>query len=187
MKKVKPFLFLILLLPLLGCEELEEILEQEFDIDVSFTRTITIDIQPTSNPEEMNFAESALIDLSNAPEIDDITDDRTQLKSININRIRYFYKDVEGNEDAVVAAEFQTPLFVGPPETYGVPQVNLINADANNTLFIIDGDFTNINSALNDLLIGRIELQYIGSVSDTPIEFTVDVTVDATLTAQIEI
>ncbi|MGI9550121.1 MAG: hypothetical protein ACR2MT_02885 [Aurantibacter sp.] len=189
MKNFKLFLVLLLTVPLLGCEELEELLEEEFDVDVSFTRFITVDIQPTSNSEEaVNFAQSATINLTTAPEIDDITDDRTQLKSIKINRIRYFYKDVEGNELAVVSAEFQIPLIVAAPDTYDTPQVNLANADANNTLYLIDGDFTNINDVLNNLTgFSRIELEYVGSVSDNPIEFTVDVTVDATLTAQIQI
>ncbi len=172
----------------MGCEELEELIEEEFDVNVSFTRFITVDVQPAASPEEaVNFAEGVTIDLRTAPEIDDVTDDRTQLKSIKINRIRYFYKDVEGNENAVVAAEFLIPVFVGPPSSFDTPQVNLAVADANNTLYLIEGDFTNINSALNDLLIGRIELQYEGSVSDNPVEFTVDVTIDATLTAQVDI
>ncbi len=189
MGTLRSFLFLILLLPLFSCDELEELLEEEFDVEVSFTRFITVDIQPESSPEEaVNFAESAVINLTTAPEIDDITDDRTQLQSIKIHRIRYFYKDVEGNENAVVAAEFLIPLIITAPDRFDTPQVNLAEADGNNTLYTIDGNFTNINGLLNNLTgFSTIELQYVGSVSDNPIEFTVDVTIDATLTAKIEI
>ncbi len=191
MKVLKPLFCLILVLPLWGCEELEELLEEEFDVNVSFNRQIHIDIQPTGDPTEaVNFSESAVINLTNAPELDEFreTNNRTEVTAININRIRYFYKDVAGNENTVVAAEFQIPLIVAAPDVFGTPQVNLFEAATTPNPNIIDGDFTNINSLLNNLTgFSTLELEYVGSVSDNPIEFTVDVTIDATLTLEIQV
>jgi len=191
MKLLRTLFCLILLLPLWGCEELDELLEEEFDVNISFNRQITIDVQPTGNSEEaVNFSESAIINLTNAPELDEFreSNNRTEVKAININRIRYFYKDVSGNEIAVVAAEFQIPLIIAQPDVFGTPQVNLFDAATNPNPFIIDGDFTNINELLNNLTgFSILELEYVGSVSDNPVEFTVDVTIDATLTLEIQV
>lgn len=191
MKLLRTLFCLILLLPLWGCEELDELLEEEFDVNISFNRQITIDVQPTGNPEEaVNFSESTVINLTDAPELDEFreSNNRTEVKAININRIRYFYKDVSGNEIAVVAAEFQIPLIIAQPDVFGTPQVNLFDAATNPNPFIIDDDFTNINELLNNLTgFSILELEYVGSVSDNPVEFTVDVTIDATLTLEIQV
>lgn len=191
MGRFKIFSLLLLSLSFLGCDALDELLEEEFDVSVSFNRVINIDIQPTGNPEEpVNFMESAVVNLTTAPELDEFRerDDATELKSLAINRIRYFYKDVNGNTDTVVVAEFQIPLIVSDPEVLEVQQINLMNAETNPNPFIIDGDFTNINNVLNNLTgFSILRIDYIGQVSDNPIEFTVDVTIDATLTLEIQV
>ncbi|MDC6387885.1 hypothetical protein PP182_04295 [Maribacter sp. PR1] len=191
MKTLKPILLLSLAFAFMGCDLIDELVDEEYDVNVSFNRFIHIDVQPTGNPEEaVGFMESAVINLTNAPELDEFREenDRTEVKAIKINRIRYFYKDVAGNENAFVEAEFQIPLIVTSPDIFGAHQVNLADAATNPNPYVIDGDFTNINGLLNEVRgFNTLQLDYVGSVSDNPIEFTVDVTIDATLTLEIQI
>ena len=65
-------------------------------------------------------------------------------------------------------------------ESYDTVQANLAQADFNNTLYTLNGDFSPVNAAITQFK--SIGFYYEGSVSDNPVSFIVDVSITATVT-----
>lgn len=105
MKKAKPFLFLFLLLPLLGCEALEDLIEEEFDVSISFAGDLEIKSESAVNEPTDSITiqtDLASYNIASDPDIADVIGSTDEITKIKIDRIRYSYKDFQGNEDAFV-------------------------------------------------------------------------------------
>ncbi|MEO1030691.1 MAG: hypothetical protein AAFX55_04765 [Bacteroidota bacterium] len=180
--------YIVLFCPLVffSCDEIEELLEEEIDIETTFITELEINVPNGPTPETpMDFqSNSGLWDFREDPNVMEYLGDSDEITKIRINSVRYFYKDVVGNTDAFVEGEIV--IAVGQAgEEFETAVVNLSQADFNNTLFTLEGDFTNVNEALTQLRV--IAFFYSGSVSDNPVSFITDVSINCTVTIKPDI
>ncbi len=169
-----------------SCEELEELFEEEIDIQTTFITELETDVpHGASSDEAVNFRSNlGFWDFTKDPNVADAIGDPDEITKIEINTVRYFYKNVVGNEDAHVVGEMAFSVGQGG-EFYSTAQTNLKDADFNNTLFTLEGDFTPVNKAITQFR--SIGFFYQGSVSDNPVSFTTDVSITVTLTIKPDI
>ncbi len=182
MKTIKHVLALIFFIaPLVSCDELEELLEEEIEVQTTFITELEINVPNAPTPNEAVEFQSnfGFWDFTTDPNVTDILNDPSEITKIEINNVRYFYKDVTGNTDAHVEGEFVFAVGQGTEEFNSV-QTNLTQADFNNTLFTLEGDFSLVNEALTKFK--NIGFSYNGSVSDNPVSFIVDVSITVTVT-----
>ncbi|MDT0557761.1 hypothetical protein RM697_03835 [Ichthyenterobacterium sp. W332] len=179
---MKPLKFIIILLVFFNfsCDEIEELLEEDIEVSISFQGLLEVESETLLNPEdqvEFN-SEAATYNILQDPEIAELLESGSgtgEIKKIEITQIRYLFQNFEGNSDAVATGVFQLldpSMFIQGFETV---QTNLASADQNNSLYTIDGDFTEINERLTDS--GSLIILFAGTASDNPVYFDVDVTV----------
>lgn len=183
MKMTRTIFFLIALLPFFGCEELEELLEEEIDVPVSFQGLLHVESATLGEPSDPVSLTSdfAIYYFEKDPEVAELLGDPSEIKEIEIKRIRYLFQNFEGNGDANVEGGFETLIGpVGGSQTYDGVQTHLESADANNTLFLLEDDFSNLNDHMTEF--HSIGIRYVGSASDNPVIFDVDITVEVVVT-----
>ncbi len=188
MKKTKPLFFcFFLLLPLLGCEELEELIEEEFDVSLTFEGDLNItsrsSVSDISDPISIR-TETASYNIAADPEVAEVIGDNSEVKKIKINRIRYSYIDFEGNEEAVVVeGGFSFRLINNIERTIPITDtgVNVAEADFRNDVFTIEEGFGSIEEGFNENF-QTVLISYFGTLSHNPVDFKVGITVDVTVT-----
>ena len=187
MKKIKPFLLLVLFIgSILSCDVLEELIEEEIEVQSTFITELEINVPNASTPnEEVDFQSNfGLWDFTTDPNVTEILNDPDEITKIEINSVRYFYKDVVGNEDAIVEGELVFSVGQGSRE-FDTVVTNLADADFNNTLYTLEGDYSPVNAALTQNR--RIGFYYSGSVSRNPVSFITDVSITVTVTIKPDI
>ena len=180
---MKTLKYLVFICPLLffSCDEIEELLEEEIDIETTFITELEINVPNGPTPETpMDFqSNTGFWDFRQDPNVMEYLGDSDEITKIQINSVRYFYKDVVGNDNAFVEGDIV--IAVGQAgEEFETVVTNLSQADFNNTLFTLEGDFTNVNAALTQFK--AIAFNYAGSVSDNPVRFITDVSINCTVT-----
>jgi hypothetical protein len=182
MKKIKPFLLLVVFFgSILSCDDLEELLEEEIEVQTTFITELEINVPNASTPNEAVDFESnfGFWNFTTDPNVTEILNDPDEITKIEINSVRYFYKDVVGNENAYVEGEMVFSVGQGSRE-FDTVVANLDQADFNNTLYTLEGDFSPVNAALTQNR--NIGFYYSGSVSDNPVNFITDVSITVTVT-----
>ncbi|MFD2726559.1 hypothetical protein [Hyunsoonleella rubra] len=169
-----------------SCEELEELIEEEFEVQTTFITELETNVPNASSPEEaVNFKSNlGFWDFTQDPNVSEYLGDPDEITKIEINSVRYFYKNVTGNEDAHVQGEMVFSVGQGG-ESYSTVQTNLAQADFNNTAYNLAGDFSPVNNAITQFR--SIGFFYEGSVSDNPVRFTTDVSITVTVTIKPDI
>lgn len=178
--KIRVNLLLLLVALGMGCDEAEELFEQEFEVQSTFITELEVNVPNDASQNAVDFqSNTGLWDYRTDPNVMEYLGSADEITKIEINSVRYFYKEVVGNQDAHVEGEIVFAVGQGAEE-FDTVQTNLAQADNNNTLFTLDGDFTNVNAALSQLHV--IAFYYSGSVSDNPVQFITDVSITATIT-----
>ncbi len=179
----RAIIFLTLLLPFFGCDELEELLEEEIDVPISFQGFLHVESATVGDPSDPVSITSdfAVYNFENDPEVAELLGDPSEITEIKIKRIRYLFQNFEGNSDANVVGGFEALIGpVGGTQIFDGVQTHLESADANNTLFLLEDDFSNLNEHMTEF--HSIGIRYVGSASDNPVIFDVDITVEAVVT-----
>ncbi|MEY8849763.1 hypothetical protein AB9K26_13170 [Psychroserpens sp. XS_ASV72] len=168
-----------------SCEEAEELFEEEFDVETTFITELEINVPNDASQDAVDFQSNlGFWDFRNDPNVVEYLGSPDEITKIEITEVRYFYKNVVGNNDANVVG--QIVIVVGQGfDSYDTVQTNLSQADNNNTLFFLSGDFSNTNQALTEL--NAIGFYYEGSVSDNPVSFITDVSITAKVTIKPDI
>lgn len=179
-------IFSLLLFVFTACDELEELIEEEFEVQSTFITELEINVPNASSPDEAVEFQSnfGFWDFTQDPNVSDFLGDPSEITKIEINSVGYFYKNVVGNEDAFVEGEIQFSVGQGG-ESYDTVVTNLAQADFNNTLFTLEGDFGPVNNAVTQFR--SIGFFYSGSVSDNPVSFITDVSITVTVTIKPDI
>ena len=191
MKTIKSFLVLILIIsPLLSCEDLDEILVQEIDIPLSFV----IDINDISVPDDQSpDAENTFLELgnyriSNNPDVDKYIHSEEQIKKIILNSVRYEYRNFSGNVDAIASGEieFEAETYDtnnGKDVSLAIQPVNVAEASLSTELFNLQGaqgvsiPFDNVD--------GDINFVFLGTSTANPLIFDARFTVNVTVTVEV--
>ncbi len=186
MKRIVPILMLVSL-PLLGCEAVEELLE--FDVPISFAGDLEI-VSETA-VSDSNDAISVETDLAtyridNDPDIAEYLAEGAEIKKIRVNRIRYNYKDFVGNEEAFLLEGGFSLVDASAMaiHTYPLPEqgTRIAEADFRNEFFILEDDFSALENGLSNsagFIIG-----YYATLVNNPVDFKVGITVDVTVTIE---
>jgi len=180
------------LLPLFGCDELEELIEEEIDIPLTFEGDLNITSQ--SNVSDIDDpisirTETATYNIAADPDVAEVIGDKSEIKKIKINRIRYSYRDFEGNDDAVILeGGFSFLLINNIERTVEITDtnVNVAEADFRNDTFTVQGDFSTIEEGFNENF-NTVLISYFGTLSHNPVDFIVGITVDVTVTIKPDI
>ncbi|MGI9550122.1 MAG: hypothetical protein ACR2MT_02890 [Aurantibacter sp.] len=192
MRAMKPFLFLFLLIPLMGCEELEELIEEEFDVTISFAGDLEIVSESSvSEPTDPITVQTdiAFYSIASDPDIAEVIGSTDEITKIKIDRIRYSYKDFQGNEEAfVIEGGFS---FVNQNMSISTFQIldaniNVAEADFRNDAFIIEDDFSEVEEGFNPNS-PSVSIGYFGTLSHNPVDFKVGITIDVTVTIKPDI
>ncbi|RKN80236.1 hypothetical protein D7Z94_18580 [Ulvibacterium marinum] len=177
----------------MGCEELEELIEEEFDVSISFAGDLGI-VSETAVSEETDpitvATELATYRIESDPDIANAINDRGEISKVTIDRVRYSYKDFEGNEEAFV---IESGFTFADPNTMSIftseildSGIRIAEADFRNDAFFHEDDFSPIEAGLaagsTSIIIG-----YFGTLSHNPVDFKVGITVDVTVTIKPDI
>ncbi|MEM9679110.1 MAG: hypothetical protein AAF901_02200 [Bacteroidota bacterium] len=164
-----------------GCDVLEDAFEEEIEVQSTFITELETNVPNGATPEEAMEFQSNLgfWNFAEDPNVVEFLGDPDEITKIEINSVRYFYKDVVGNPNAFIEGEI---IFVAGQgsDAFETAVVNLAQADFNNTLFTLEGDFTTVNQAMTQFR--SIGFSYSGSVSDNPVNFITDVSITVTVT-----
>ena len=184
MKRYIPFLF-VLVLPFYGCDEVEELLE--FDVSLGFEGDLLITEQSAAgdiSDDVRVSSETAVYRIKDDPDVAEYLAEGAEIKEIKIESIRYSYKDFEGNQEARVQGGAFQLFDVGRMWEQSFPlsesNVNIAEADFNNEVFALLGDFSSIENGLTNS--GLFAIRYQGTFSDNPVDFKVGISVRVTVT-----
>ncbi len=193
MKNLRAIIVVVTLLPVFGCDAIEELLEEEFEESITFDGEL--EIVERSAVASIDDAidvqtEAAVYRINSDPDIASLIEDgNAEITKVKINEIRYTYNDFEGNEEAVVVqASFgifsDTMAAMNSPLENGVA---IADADQRNIQFTHRDDFSSIEEALLDSPSGSIFFQYFGKISRNPVDFKVAIRVDVTVTIKAQL
>lgn len=192
MKKLRAFFCLLLFSPLLSCEALEELIEEEIDIPLTFEGNLNItsrsSVSDIDDPITIR-TESAFYDIASDPDVSELIGDNSEIQKIKINRIRYSYSDFEGNDMAqVLEGGFSFRVINNIERNIPINDVgvNVAEADFNNSVFTVEQDFSSVEEGLNELF-QTVIISYFATLSHNPVDFVVGITVDVTVTVKPDI
>lgn len=184
MKFSKPFFYLFLVFSLLGCEELEEFLEGEIDVPITFVLNMDIIVDEDLDPIPDNtFQALASYDVFSNPDVVDAVGTPEQVKKIRITNLEYSYKNFSGNVDAELSGEMtitagQSTL----PNLLLLTPVNAAQASLSSERFPVQGNFgDNLTLSGNKSVIASLN----GMSSENPVLCTAEVLVSAMVTVEI--
>jgi hypothetical protein len=185
MKVIKNIFFAALLFPLLfGCDEVDELLNEDFEITTSFTSSININIFEEEDPNmPQSFQESDGINLRTNAEIAEALDNSGVIQNVEILNIQYEYKNFNGNVDAVINSRFSLGTAFMDTQTFPIPDHNIAESDLFGTLYTLSGDFSTVNNFIAESNI--FTYIYSGTVSHNPAFFIVEVTVTLKITIEV--
>lgn len=194
MKNFRPFICILFLIPFfLGCEELEELLEEEFEETITFDGVLEIvEKTPVSDIDDDITVTTQIggYRISSDPDIASlIEDDNAEITNIKINEIRYSFTDFVGNEEAVV--ESITFLVTSQDLTIknSTFAANIFpsEADEQNITYSHVDDFSAVEQAVVRNPNGALGFQFIGILSANPVDFKVGIRVPVTVTIKAKI
>ena len=193
MNKLGPFLSLFLLFSFMGCEELEELLEEEFEETITFdgvleivekTPVSDIDDDITVTTQVGGYSLSSDSDIASL-----IEDDNVEITNIKITEIRYSFVDFIGNEEAVI----ESITFLVASQDLTVKNstfpTNIFPADADerNLTYTLEDDFSEVERAVVQNPNGVLGFQFKGTLSKNPVDFKVGIRVNVIVTLKASI
>ena len=189
MKRIGQMLLVLMLLPLTACDEVEELLEQEIDVSLTFAGDLEIvsetAVSEPTDPVNIE-TELATYRLASDPDVAELLDGGGEITKVKIERIRYSYKDFEGNTDAFVISGGFSFLDVNTMSIRTYPlrdsNINIADADFRNDGFILEDDFSELEEGLTHS--STIVIAYFGRISHNPVDFKVGISVDVTVTVK---
>ena len=165
-------LLLSLIITLSACDDEDDL--TSFDVTDSLTETLNVDV-PDNNGNPIDFVASETFDISSNQQINDNLD---QLDNVEINSISYEISNFSGPEDATItdgSISFGNTIIT-------VSDINLDEANTNNTTFEIDDD-AKLSAISNNLENNTtVNVTYDASVDTTPVTFDMIMTIDYTVT-----
>ena len=194
MKEVfKIICILITMLPLMGCEALEELLEEEFEETITFDGLLEIvEKTPVSDIEDDITVTTQIggYRITSDPDIAAlIEDNNAEITKIKIDEIRYSFVDFIGNEEAVVES---ITFFVTSQDGIikrSTFDANIFPSDADeqNITYTYVDDFSEVESAVARDPNRVLGFQFIGTLSKNPVDFKVGIRVAVTVTIKANI
>ncbi|MBC3756846.1 hypothetical protein H7U19_00415 [Hyunsoonleella sp. SJ7] len=170
-----------------ACDELDELLFEEVEVTRSFTRSVFIDEGAEEDPEaDVGFAESGGENFFTNLEVEGIAISKDQIKKIEMQSVKYEYRNFSGNVDANLDSTFMFAVdLIGNTENFNTPNLNVAESDLFNTQYQLSGDFSKVNEVMSSA--GIITYFYSGTLSHNPAMFEVRVTLTVRITVSIPV
>jgi hypothetical protein len=187
MKTIKYILTLILFItPLVSCENIEDLLEGEIDIPVTFVIDINgLAVPENSDPNAPNFfIGSAIYDILSNPNIADVIGTPEQIKKIVINSLQYQYRNFAGNVDAVISGEMKFIVSGNQLQSFNTLPINVAEASFTTEQFDLQG-IEGVEISLNNN--GLVAVSHSGTSTFNPIIFDNRLIINATVTVDVNI
>jgi len=159
-----------------GCDDTEELFEEEIEVETTFITALKINVPKDALRDAVQFQSS--IGFWNFRE--DTNVEEYLGSPDEITAVRYFYKNVMANEDAFVEGEMILVVGQGGSEEFDSVINRLKQADENSTLYTLEAEFSKVNNALSQIDV--FAFYYRCSVSDSPVSFTTNVSITAEVT-----
>lgn len=186
MKTIKSFIVIVLIIsPILSCEELDELLVKDIDVPISFV----IDINNLSVPDDPNedadnsFNEGSNFNVRSNPDVANVISKPEQIKKVILNSVKYEYRNFSGNVDAIVTGAIE--FFISGStvsETFVTERINVAQASLTTETFNLD-DAQGVKMPLDNS--GTVYVIYRGYSSENPIQFDTRLIVNATVTVEV--
>lgn len=176
-------IYLVLILPLLGCEELEDLADQEIEIPVTAFVTLQVAVPFDPMPESNTFSSSQTYFLGNDPVITNAVDNLDQVKKMQINLIEYEFRNFEGDFDILASGTFSLLKPYASGQGYTVPLTNVTQASFNGTEYTLEGDYSSIENVLgagNSFIV-----DFRGQTDGNPALFDMFITLHGTVTVEV--
>ncbi len=189
MKFIKYTLLLCLCVVLNSCDE-EDVLEffedPEVDISTSFVIPIQVNSGTLSDPtQRVEFTKVGFYDVLSNPQVAEEIGEPDRIKEVVINSITYEFKSFTGNVDAEVEGELRLPVNAVANQDYYMPRVNAAESDLFETVYSVSGGFETVNSFISNSKV--VEVTYVGAASHNPVNFTLEVIINATVTVELNL
>jgi hypothetical protein len=168
--RLKPIIIVFALIALYSCKDVEDFTQRVENGTIS--ATVSVD-EPDNEGNSVTFEDSSELNLSNAlPEgLDDF------IENISINALTYEISGFNGATDATVT----NASFTLGTTNISVSDINLDQADANNTVFSVS-DSSQLNAIGNALLSNPIlPVTFNATIDSTPVAFNILINVDVTV------
>jgi hypothetical protein len=172
MKSIKfKVVILFVFTVLFSCDELDEL--TEIEVTDNFTRTISIDEASDSNGTSATFSKTEVISIASNQKIRDNFD---KIESVKVNSLTYEFNNYVGEGAGTIT---NSSIIIGDL-IIPIPDSNIKQADANNTVFSIDNleDLMAFGSALKSSKIVVVLLG--GTIDETPVKFDLIINTDVT-------
>ncbi|MEM1003086.1 MAG: hypothetical protein AAGH46_10600 [Bacteroidota bacterium] len=188
MRRVKTLLLLCPIL-FLACDD-EDLLDflEDPEIDVTTNFVFSFDVaspQLTDPNERVSFSNIQAIDILSNPQISEEIGEPERIKKVVINSVTYEFKNFSGNVDADVRGFLGFPGPDAQDQNFEMQEVNAAESDLFVYIYTLNGDFTGISARVTELT--GIGCVYLGSSSHNPIDFTLEVIVNATVTLELNV
>ncbi|GAA0872892.1 hypothetical protein GCM10009117_20390 [Gangjinia marincola] len=166
------FLCLFTIALVISCDEVEELTQ----VDIDNTITENISVQVAAGDEDIqSFSKSMTIGIDNQ----EINNNRDKIEGLVINAMSYTFKNVNGNEEALVSGS----LNIGG-KIVTIDQTNPLEDQVNQIVTQIQDP-----SFLNDVAVllknnESIDLILTGNAENAPVDFTMELKLDVTATVE---
>lgn len=171
--KILRTVLIIFTFALLACDEDDS--SSEINFDQTITTTLNVDITEDSNVQPVNFSEVETVDFTTIQQIQDNIDD---IQNATIDALSFEVDNFIGAANTNVSSA--SISFDGT--VIQVSDINLEQADNNNTIFPIDDPsaLSAIENALQNNTQATVTLQ--GTIDSAPASFDVIIYLDVTVT-----
>jgi len=186
MRILKPSFYLVLLLPFLGCEALNDLTEQEVDIPITVFVNLAVAVPFDEDPDtpfKFPFSSKSSYSLLNDPVVSNAVDNPEDIVRLRINLVRYEYRNYIGEIEVSAYGDIQI-VKPGTVYSYATPQKNIAEADFANTIFTLEGDYATVDNFLSSDK--SFEVYHEGTANANPAQFDTYITIDATVTVQVD-
>ena len=173
-------MLVLIISPLLSCEEADELLAKNIELPISFVININ-DLFVPEDSETNSYGNGLIYDMLSNPDVANAVGTPEQIKKIVINRVRYQYRNFSGNVDAMVSG--QMGFNFESTRSFATESVNVAQASFTTEMFDLQG----IQGAVMLLEEGNVLVKYNGISTANPIRFDARITIDATVTVEVRL
>lgn len=180
-KSISIALFFILII---GCDEVEDIINQEVTVNSSFVVDIPITVVESNDPNFPDFGRGVSYDVLSNPDVVELVGTPDRIKKIVINSVRYEYRNFTGNVDTDINGQFVFSTGANSGEAFPTPLVNVAQADLLGDIFTLSGNFEAVSETATNQK--KVDFSYAGFASDNPASFIVQVIISADITVELD-
>lgn len=164
-------LLLLIFTTLFSCEKLDEL--TEIEVNDNFSATIKVNEIEDSNEAPANYSVTEIFSIAANEEIRENFD---KIQSVKVNSLAYEFNNYVGVVDGTITNAF---INVGDV-TISLPNINIDQADIDDTVFYIDDEqsLKNIATAVKNSML--ITVVFGGTIDETPVKFDIIINVDVT-------